>query len=70
MTAEKYLCCPECESKVYACKNGKLDDSNDLAWFIEQHEVECDGPIFVCDESMIGDYDYKYCSGNAIKAKY
>lgn len=59
MTCEKHLVCHYCKSRVYACKNGRIDSSNDLAKFIEYHEYDCDGKIQVYDEaSLDGIFEY------------
>lgn len=73
MTAEKYLICDKCKKYVYACKNGRLEDRkpqiNDIAYFIEKHEFDCDGNIQVWDEGCMppDDCSYSDCYGKGRK---
>lgn len=70
MTAEKYLECNECKSNVYICKNGRLEsrpqEMNDIAAFIEEHEFNCEGNMYVVDESGVNE-DYESYTGKGRK---
>jgi hypothetical protein len=71
MTGEKYLVCEECKTRVYVCKNGRLEDRpqqmNDIAAFVTDHQGwKCRGPITVWDECCVP-FEYKDYFGKGRK---